>query len=205
MSIDISSLMSVYNGSLLNKTFPNPINVMKNTNFSDHLLDVLANRTSTASKDENALYKTLTSSTNANSLQAMLASGSTSTALTPYLTNYAGDSSTSPILSSNFDSTNTAKNSEYLSNTLTSSFETQMMNVLTSAKTKLQNNMTQYAEKMGDNKSEAVQQTLTHMQNNISVLENYLSERSTENGLMNVLNSNSSLTQYLITKNNATL
>ena len=58
---------------------------------------------------------------------------------------------------------------------------------------------------MGDNKSEAVQQTLTRMQNNISVLENYLSQRSTENGLMNALNSNSSLTQYLVNKNNAAL
>ena len=58
---------------------------------------------------------------------------------------------------------------------------------------------------MGDNKSEAVQQTLTRMQNNISVLENYLSQRSTENGLMNALNANSSLTQYLVNKNNTAL
>ncbi len=80
-----------------------------------------------------------------------------------------------------------------------------MMNVLTGAKTKLEDNMTTYAEKMGDNKSEAVQQTLTRMQNNISVLENYLSQKSTENGLMNALNANSSLTQYLINKNNSSL
>ena len=79
------------------------------------------------------------------------------------------------------------------------------MNVLTGAKTKLENNMTTYAEKMGDNKSEAVQQTLTRMQNNISVLENYLSQKSTENGLMNALNANSSLTQYLVNKNNTAL
>ena len=79
------------------------------------------------------------------------------------------------------------------------------MSVLTGAKSKLENNMTQYADKMGDNKSEAVQQTLTRMQNNISVLENYLSQRSTENGLMNALNANSSLTQYLVNKNNTAL
>lgn len=205
MSIDISSLMSVYNSSLLNKTSSIPKNTTMNTNFSDHLLDVLANRRSTTSKDENALYKALTSSTNANTLQTMLASGSSSTALTQYLSNYTGDASTSPILSSYFDNMNQEKNSEYFSDTLTSSLETKMMNVLTGAKTKLENNMTQYAEKMSDNKSEAVQQTLTRMQNNISVIENYLSQKSTENGLMNALNSNSSLTQYLITKNNTTL
>ena len=79
------------------------------------------------------------------------------------------------------------------------------MSVLTGAKSKLENNMTQYADKMGDNKSEAVQQTLTRMQNNISVLENYLSQKSTENGLMNALNANSSLTQYLVNKNNTAL
>ena len=205
MSVDISSLLSVYNSSLLNKTSSNLTNTTTNTNFSDYLMDVLSNRSSTTSTDENALYKTLTSSTNANTLQAMLASGSSSTALTQYLTNYTGDSNTNPILSSYFNNTNETKTSEYYSDTLTSSFEIKMMNVLTGAKSKLENNMTQYAEKMGDNKSEAVQQTLTRMQNNISVLENYLSQRSTENGLMNALNSNSSLTQYLINKNNTTL
>ena len=201
MSIDMSSLLSVYNSNLLNKTALNSTSIPANTNFSDYLMDVLDNRKSTTSKDDNALYKTLTYSTNMNSLQAMLGSGSSSTALTQYLSNYTGDSGTNPI----FNNTNQAKNSEYFSDTLTSSFETKMMNVLTGAKSKLENNMTQYAEKMGDNKSEAVQQTLTRMQNNISVLENYLSQRSTENGLMNALNSNSSLTQYLINKNNGTL
>ena len=205
MSIDMSSLLSVYNSSLLNKTSSNPTNTTTNTNFSDYLMDVLDNRKSTTSKDDNALYKTLTYSTNMNSLQAMLGSGTSSTALTQYLANYTGDSSTNPVLSSYFNNTNDTKNSEYYSDTLTSSFETKMMSVLTGAKSKLENNMTQYADKMGDNKSEAVQQTLTRMQNNISVLENYLSQRSTENGLMNALNANSSLTQYLVTKNNATL
>ncbi len=58
-------------------------------------MDVLSNRNSATSTDENALYKTLTSSTNSNNtLQAMLASGSSSTALTQYLSNYTGDSST---------------------------------------------------------------------------------------------------------------
>ncbi len=203
MSIDISSLLSVYNSSLLNKTSSsNSKNTATNTNFSDYLMDVLSNRNSATSTDENALYKTLTSSTNSNNtLQAMLASGSSSTDLTQYLSNYTGDSSTNAI----FNNTNQAKNSEYFSDTLTSSFETKMMNVLTGAKTKLEDNMTTYAEKMGDNKSEAVQQTLTRMQNNISVLENYLSQKSTENGLMNALNANSSLTQYLVNKNNTTL
>jgi len=203
MSIDISSLLSVYNSSLLNKTSSsNSKNTAMNTNFSDYLMDVLSNRNSATSTDENALYKTLTSSTNSNNtLQAMLASGSSSTDLTQYLSNYTGDSSTNAI----FNNTNQAKNSEYFSDTLTSSFETKMMNVLTGAKTKLENNMTTYAEKMGDNKSEAVQQTLTRMQNNISVLENYLSQKSTENGLMNALNANSSLTQYLVNKNNTAL
>ena len=203
MSIDISSLLSVYNSSLLNKTSSsNSKNTAMNTNFSDYLMDVLSNRNSATSTDENALYKTLTSSTNSNNtLQAMLASGSSSTDLTQYLSNYTGDSSTNAI----FNNTNQAKNSEYYSDTLTSSLETKMMSVLTGAKSKLENNMTQYADKMGDNKSEAVQQTLTRMQNNISVLENYLSQKSTENGLMNALNANSSLTQYLVNKNNATL
>ena len=205
MSIDMSSLLSVYNSSLLNKTASNPTNTTTNTNFSDYLMDVLDNRKSTTSKDDNALYKTLTYSTNMNSLQAMLGSGTSSTALTQYLANYTGDSSTNPVLSSYFNNTNDTKNSEYYSDTLTSSFETKMMSVLTGAKSKLENNMTQYADKMGDNKSEAVQQTLTRMQNNISVLENYLSQRSTENGLMNALNSNSNLTQYLINKNNTVL
>ena len=203
MSIDISSLLSVYNSSLLNKTSSsNSKNTAMNTNFSDYLMDVLSNRNSATSTDENALYKTLTSSTNSNNtLQAMLASGSSSTDLTQYLSNYTGDSSTNAI----FNNTNQAKNSEYYSDTLTSSFETKMMSVLTGAKSKLENNMTQYADKMGDNKSEAVQQTLTRMQNNISVLENYLSQKSTENGLMNALNANSSLTQYLVNKNNTAL
>ena len=205
MSIDISSLLSVYNSSLLNKASSNPINKMTNTNFSDYLLDVLGNRKSTTAKDDNALYKTLTSTTNANALQAMLASGSSSTALTQYLANYTSDSNTNPILSSYFNNTNETKNSEYYSNTLASAFETQMMSMLTSAKTKLEDNMTTYVEKMGDNKSEAVQQTLTRMQNNISVIENYLSQKSTENDLMNALNSNSNLTQYLINKNNSAL
>ena len=205
MSINMSSLMSVYNSSLLNKTSSNSINTTTNTNFSDYLLDVLGNRQSTTSTDENALYKTLTSSTNANSLQAMLASGNSSTALTQYLANTTGDSNTSPVLSSYFNTTNETNNSEYYSDTLASSFETKMMSVLTGAKTKLENNMTTYAQKMGDHKSEAVQQTLTRMQNNISVIENYLSQRSTENSLMNALNSNSNLTQYLINKNNSAL
>ena len=203
MSIDISSLLSVYNSSLLNKTSSsNSKNTAMNTNFSDYLMDVLSNRNSATSTDENALYKTLTSSTNSNNtLQAMLGSGSSSTALTQYLSNYTGDSSTNAI----FNNTNQAKNSEYYSDTLTSSLETKMMSVLTGAKSKLENNMTQYADKMGDNKSEAVQQTLTRMQNNISTIENYLSQRSTENGLMNALNANSSLTQYLVNKNNTAL
>ena len=207
MSIDISSLLSVYNSSLLNKTSSsNSKNTAMNTNFSDYLMDVLSNRNSATSTDENALYKTLTSSTNSNNtLQAMLASGSSSTDLTQYLSNYTGDSNTNPVLSSYFNNTNDTKNSEYYSDTLTSSFETKMMSVLTGAKSKLENNMTQYADKMGDNKSEAVQQTLTRMQNNISVLENYLSQKSTENGLMNALNANSSLTQYLVNKNNTAL
>lgn len=205
MSLDISSLLSVYNSSLINKTSSNAINKTTNTNFSDYLLDVLDNRNSTTSKDENALYKTLTSSTNANSLQAMLAGGNSSTALIQYLTNTTWDSNTNPIYSSYFNNTNETKNSEYYSDTLTSAFETKMLSVLTGAKSKLENNMTEYVEKMGNNKSEAVQQTLTRMQNNISVIENYLSQRSTENGLMNALNSNSNLTQYLINKNNALL
>ena len=135
----------------------------------------------------------------------MLANGNSSTALTQYLANYTGDSNTNPVLSSYFNTTNETNNSEIYSDTLASSFETKMMSVLTGAKTKLENNMTTYVEKMGDNKSEAVQQTLTRMQNNISVIENYLSQRSTENGLMNALNSNSNLTQYLINKNNSAL
>ena len=203
MSIDISSLLSIYNSSLLNKTSSNLTNTTTNTNFSDYLMDVLSNRSSATSTDENALYKTLTSSTNSNMLQAMLASDSSSTALTQYLTDYTGGSSS--ILSSYFNNIDSTNNSDYFSDTLASSFETKMMSMLTSAKTKLENNMTTYTEKMGDNKSEAVQQTLTRMQNNISVIDNFLSQKSTENGLMNALNSNSSLTQYLINKNNTTL
>ena len=205
MSIDMSSLMSVYNSSLLNKTSSNMTSTTTNTNFADYLLDVLNNRKSTTSTDENALYNTLTSSTNANSLQAMLASGSSSTALTQYLANTTGDSNTNPIYSAYFNNTNETTNSTYYSDTLASTFETKMTSVLTGAKTKLENNMTTYVQKMGDDRSEAVQQTLTRMQNNISVIENYLSQKSTENGLMSALNSNSNLTQYLINKNNSAL
>ena len=205
MSIDMSSLMSVYNSSLLNKTSSNTTSTTTHTNFSDYLLDVLNNRKSTTSTDQNALYKTLTSSTNANTLQAMLASGNSSIALTQYLANTTGDSNTNPIYSSYFNNTNETNTSEYYSDTLASAFETKMMSVLTGAKTKLENNMTTYVEKMADNKSEAMQQTLTRMKNNISVIENYLSQKSTENGLMNALNSNSNLTQYLMSKNNSAL
>ena len=95
----------------------------------------------------------------------------------------------------------TSSTSDYFNDVLTSSLQSQITGMMTSAKENLENNMNAYTARMGDNRSEGVQQTIERMQSNISSLDNFISQRKTENSLLEALNAKSSLTQYLIDKN----
>jgi hypothetical protein len=124
---------------------------------------------------------------------------------TDYLTNTTREAGAA--ISSSLDDNSTPginhqiPGSGYFSDVLTSSLQSELTGMMTNAKVKLEDNMIGYIEKTGENPSPAVQQTISRMQNNISSIDNFISERKMENSLLDALNANSSLKQYLINKN----
>ncbi len=194
MTIDMASLLNVSNQGLYNRAITNTTATSR-TDFTSALLQALqGNR---ASNRENPLYTALTSSTQPELY------GLSPTSYMDNLPNNMGSAGMTEDYLSNFTDARTSN--EQLGNTLMQSFQNQMLNTLTAAKANLQKNAESYAEKMGDAPSDAATMRLKQMQQNVSMMDQFIAQKQTQNPLLDQLNQNSSLTQYLISRNNSSL
>ena len=206
MAIDIAGLLSVYGGNLFNTTSSNQSNTSSGADFSNYLLNAVSNP-GASSPVSGDILSSAASSISSNLAEGLLSGGSSGSTLTGYMNNGASSANSlfsSPVdLAGSADMFGTSTTSDYFSDVLTSSLQSQITGMMTGAMENLENNMNGYTARMGDDRSERVQQTLERMQNNISGLDNFISERKTENSLLDALNARGSLTQYLIEKNNS--
>lgn len=204
MAMDIADLLSISGNSLFKTTSSNQTNTSSGAGFSNFLLNAVSNPGASSSVNEDILSSAV-SSISANLAEGLLSGGSSGSSLTDYMNNAANGANS--VFSSTIDPAGsadmfgTSTTSDYFSDVLTSSLQSQITGMMTSAKDNLENNMNAYTSRMGDNRSEGVQQTIERMQSNISSLDNFISQRKTENSLLDALNAKSSLTQYLIDKN----
>lgn len=203
MAMDISNILSVYGSSLLNKTSSTQSSLAGNTNFSNYLLNALSGTEMSTRSNESTLLSALSSSSNTSLVQALLSDDSYMNLLADSLPATAGKTGSA---FSSLDGNPTGMDhqipgSDYFSNMLTSSLQSQVMSMMANTKMKLEDDLDTDIEKTGDSPSLGVQQTITRMQNNISNLDHFISERKTENSLLDALNANSSFTQYLVNKN----
>ena len=204
MAMDIADLLSISGSSLFNTTSSNQTNTSSGADFSNFLLNAVSNPGASSSVNGDMLSSAV-SSMSSNLAQGLLSGGSSGSPLTDY-TNDAANGASS-VFSSTIDPAGsadmfgTSTTSDYFNDVLTSSLQSQITGMMTSAQENLENNMNAYTARMGDNRSEGMQQTIERMQSNISSLDNFISQRKTENSLLEALNAKSSLTQYLIDKN----
>lgn len=193
MTIDIASLLAISGNSMYNTATTKQ--QTSSSDFNSMLMNVLSGQSTTV--DENPLYTVLTSATNTD----IYAQDSSSTYM-DYLAQYNGSASSIEGYLSNY--TNNQTNGEQVGNSLMASFQSQMLDTLTAAKANLEKNASTYAEKIGTDPSEAAKSRYEQMQNNVSILSDFISQKQQANTLLNQLNSTSSMTQFLLNKNQTT-
>ena len=198
MAIDISSYYSIFNGLAGTGTQSSSFPSTSSTSFADYFLNATS-ATDTKKNSTNSLFTDLSSYGTSSALQSLLGGSSTDNDIvSSYLT-------TSATSNNSNDSTSTDTFSSFLQ----SNFQSQQMKMLTAAKDNLQVQATKYGESMAGNDSEAVKLRMQQMSQNISMLDQYLTQKQTEmvtkTNLMEQLKASSAYTQFLNTKSNVTL
>ena len=190
MTINMSSLSSIY--GLLGSTSSTSSNqtTSSTANFEDYLMNALNGNTSTDKTNAISLYDTISNSGSSSLLSGLMSSGSSTDASLNALSGYdvygalMGNNS-----SSNNAFSTTGASSDIFSNYLASSFQATMLKNMNAAKAKLQHSYEDYVTKIGDNPSEAAKLRMEQMQQNISVVDEYISGKTTsssaQNGLVN--------------------
>lgn len=194
MSIDISSLLSVSNNSLYGSSSNNAH--ATGTDFTSVLLNTLSSKT-TGSK-ENPLYTALTSATKSD----LYAPGITNP-YTDYLSQYKGSAGNIEGYLSNYANNRTS--SQQLGDSLMANLQSKMLGTLTVAKKRLTDNAAAYSEKVGTEPSEATKIRLEQMQKNVSLLDDFIAKKKSDMSLLQPLQQQSSLNQYLLSQNKTSL
>lgn len=190
MAIDISTLNSIYNSYIGTSNSSSITSNSTGTSFIDTLL-----------KESSALDKL-----NGNSILPTLLTNNSSSTLQSLLTNKTNTDNSSTYLETSIFDTNEGETKDTFIETLQSQFQASQLKLLNSAKSNLEAQRETFIEKNADNLSSATKARLEEMQHNISLLEQFIStktsEASTQNSLLNALSANASLTQSLLSKNN---
>ena len=207
MTIDISTLSSVQSLLTQNTKGATPAT---STNFTDYLMDALdASKSTTITQDTNGLYDLISNNSSSSVMQNLLATDS-SNMLSQFL---QGDSSTvnglTGLSSDNNSTSNATVATNMFSDYLQSSMQSSIQKSMTAAKMKLQTNLDEYIAANGGVTSEAVKMRIAQMQQNVTLVDNFLQTRvssdsattasSTNNQLMELLSSNSAYSKFLLT------
>ena len=218
MSMDLSSLNSI--NSLLGSTYGTAAATLPNTSgtsFENYLMNALGTNSASPASSVSSLLDTY-SAGGANSLVSGLTSaGSTSDVASQLLSSLQSSGTSAPNLTSLYNTTNTSAPAAYADG-LTSSFQSQLLNNMNAAKAKLQSSFDGYIERMGEKPTASAQYRIEQMQQNISLIENYIASKSTNSAdgllgqltgtdstkaatnhsLVNQLDAKSALTQHML-------
>lgn len=206
MAMDITDLLSIAGSSLSNTISTNQTNPSSGADFSNYLLGALSDSGASSSATGNFL-DTAVSSISGGLADGLLTGGSSGNSLTDYMNN--GSNRTDSLFSSPIDPAGasdllgTSSTSDFFSNALISSLQSQLNSLLVNASGKLESGTAATTTEVGSSRSEGVQQAIERVQDHISGLENFIPERKIENSLLDALDARASLTQYLINKNNS--
>ena len=162
------------------------------TNFSDYLMDALdASKKTQATDQSNGLYELIAGNSTSTSMQSLLSLGDSSI-LSQYL--QGSDTTTANLYGTTAATTETT--TDMFSSYLQSNFQAKMTSAMNSAKLKLENDLASYRAN-NDTSNELVKMRLEQMEKNVSLVSNYLqptstqaTTTSTEQQLMDLLNSN---------------
>ncbi|MCH7321937.1 hypothetical protein LZ480_08530 [Solibacillus sp. MA9] len=198
MSMDVSSLNSLT--SLLGSTYGTNSATSANTSstsFETYFLNALGtNSTGDTSSMSSLLDLYSNGGTNAL-LSGFTSTDSTSTIASQLLSNLQSSGTTDSSLMKLNKATSATDN---YTDSLTSGFQSQVLNNMNAAKAKLQSSYESYVERMGENPTAAAQYRIDQMKQNISVIENYIASKSANNvdSLVDQLDAKSALTQYML-------
>lgn len=194
MAIDMSSLSTIYSLLGSGSAVSTSTNQTTSTaNFEDYLMNALNGNTSTDKTNEISLYDTISNSGSSSLLSGLMSSGSSTDASLNALSGYdvygalMGNSS-----NNSFSTTSASTSSDLFSDYLTNSFQSTILKNMNAAKAKLQHSYEDFVTSIGDNPSEAAKLRMEQMQQNIALVDEYISGKSTTSSLqLNDLTSNS--------------
>lgn len=212
MSIDFSNISSIQSyltqfGAGVGAT-TNPT-----ANFSDYFMQAIDQSKATEQqKETNGLYDLFAGSANSSAMQGLLGLGDNNI-LTQYLQGSGTSVNSLTGSSTNMNGINSATDStaDLFSNYLQSNFQAKVSSTLTSAKSQLQVNLEAFKAEHIGNDNELVKLRMNQMEQNVSLLDNYLagnttsstgtSTSSTNDQLMQHLNNNAAYSKFLYNQN----
>ena len=219
MSMDVSSLNSI--NSLLGSTYGTAAAapaITSATSFDKYLMNALGTTSTTPASSVNSLLDMYSNGGASSLVSGLTGSGSTSDVASQLLSSLqsSGTGTSSADLTSLFNTQNTSPTATYADG-LASSFQSQLLNNMNAAKAKLQSSFDGYIERMGENPTASAQFRIEQMQQNISLIENYIASKSTtsadgllgqltgtdstkatNDSLVNQLDAKSALTQHML-------
>ena len=219
MSMDVSSLNSI--NSLLGSTYGTAAAapaITSATSFDKYLMNALGTTSTTPASSVSSLLDMYSNGGASSLVSGLTGSGSTSDVASQLLSSLqSSGTGTSPAnLTSLFNTQNTSPTATYTDG-LASSFQSQLLNNMNAAKAKLQSSFDGYIERMGENPTASAQFRIEQMQQNISLIENYIASKSTtsadgllgqltgtdstkatNDSLVNQLDAKSALTQHML-------
>lgn len=181
MSMDLSSLNSI--NSLLGSTYGTAAATTPNisgTSFENYLMNALGTGTNSATPAASvSSLLDMYSNGGANSLvNGLTSSGSTSDVASQLLSSLQSSGTSAANLTSLYNTPNTSAPAAYADG-LTSTFQSQLLNNMNAAKAKLQSSFNGFIERMGETPNASAQFRIEQMQQNISLIENYIASKST--------------------------
>ncbi|WP_274307242.1 hypothetical protein [Solibacillus daqui] len=220
MSMDLSSLNSIYSliGSTYDATATSTTNSSSDS-FQNFLLNALGTNSTSSTSSMSSLLD-LYSNGGTNALLSGLSSSDSTSDMTSQL--IASLKSSGMSSATNLTSlSNATSTTDAYTESLASTFQSQILNNMNAAKSNLQSSYDSYVKRMGENPTAAAKYRIEQMQQNINLIENYIASKSTNNDLLlgqqtgldtinsevktstnhslvNQLNAKSAITQYML-------
>ena len=182
MSMDLSSLNSI--SSLLGSTYgtnaaTSP--VTSGTSFENYLMNALGTNSATSTSGISSLLDQYSNGGTNALLSGLTSSSGTSDMASQLLSSLQASGTSAPGLTSLMNTTSTATATDAYTNSMANSFQSQLLNNMNAAKAKLQSSFDGFIERMGEKPSASAQYRIEQMQQNISLIENYMASKSTNN------------------------
>lgn len=216
MSMDVSSLNSI--NSLLGSTYGTAAAapaITSGTSFDKYLMNALGTTSATPASSVSSLLDMYSNGGASSLVSGLTSSGSTSDIASQLLASLQSSGTAAPNATSLFNTAGVAPTA--YADGLTSSFQSELLNNMNAAKAKLQSSFDGFIERMGETPTASAQYRIEQMQQNISLIENFIaskattgadgllgqltgadSAKATNDSLVNQLDAKSALTQQML-------